>query len=217
MFGLLALGGAVIGGLAQNSASKRATRAQTNAANQNMELQRETRDMQMERFAPWERGGLNAFNALTRELSGGFQASPGYQFALDEGQRAIEGSAAASGNVLSGATMKALQDRGIGMANQEYGNYLNRLTGLAGMGQASAANSAAAIGNYGVSAGNALNNIGNAQSAGAIAQGNAWAGGINNALGGYMMGQMAGGPSPSINLPMGSAANQAVFGNGSWF
>lgn len=118
----------------------------------------------------------------------GFQATPGYQFALDQGQAAIDNSAASRGNLFSGATLKAQQEYGTGMANQEYGNYLNRLMGQASQGQAAAANTANAGANYGSSAGTAYANMGNAQAAGHIGQANALTGGINNAIGafGYM-------------------------------
>lgn len=126
---------------------------------------------------------------------GGFEASPGYKFALDQGQAAIDGSAAARGNVFSGATLKAQQEFGTGLAQQEYGNFLNRLTGQASQGQAAAGNIATAGSNYASGAGNALANMGNAQAAGYIGQANALNGAINNGLTawGYMK-------SPSANM-----------------
>ncbi|MEX0319019.1 MAG: hypothetical protein AB3N21_13760 [Ruegeria sp.] len=113
----------------------------------------------------------------------GFQETPGYKFALEQGIDAIDASAASRGNLFSGATLKAQQRHGIGLANQEYGNFLNRLTGGASQGQASAANIANAGVNFTSGAESALGRIGNAQAAGAIAGGNAFTGGISNALG----------------------------------
>lgn len=49
-----------------------------------------------------------------------FRAGPGYQFQQREGQRAVEGAAAAQGGMLSGATLAALQDRRQGLADQTY-------------------------------------------------------------------------------------------------
>lgn len=118
----------------------------------------------------------------------GFQATPGYQFALDQGQAAIDNSAASRGNLFSGATLKAQQEYGTGMANQEYGNYLNRLMGQASQGQAAAGNIANAGVNYSSGASTAYGNMGNAQAAGAIGQGNAISGAFDNIAGsfGYM-------------------------------
>lgn len=113
----------------------------------------------------------------------GFQKTPGYDFQLGQGLDAIDNSAASRGNVFSGATMKAAQTFGQGLANQEYGNYLNRLTGLAGSGQAAAGNAANAGANFAAGTGNALANLGNAQAAGYIGQANAINSGINNAVG----------------------------------
>ena len=66
----------------------------------------------------------------------GFQQTPGYQFALDQGQRGLANAMNAAGvGRDSGALRVALSDHAMGMANQEYGSYISRLAGLAGMGQ----------------------------------------------------------------------------------
>jgi len=71
-----------------------------------------------------------------------FQQSPGYQWQMAEGQRAVESSAAAQGLLRSGATMKALQERGQQLANTDFGNYYNRLMDMSKLGQTSAAGGA---------------------------------------------------------------------------
>jgi hypothetical protein len=55
-----------------------------------------------------------------------FYTSPGYQYRLDEGLRAVDAGAAARGMLRSGATLKAEQAFGEGLAAQEYGNYYTR-------------------------------------------------------------------------------------------
>jgi len=50
-----------------------------------------------------------------------FQRDPGYQHRLDEGQRMIEGSAAARGSLKSGQTLRDLTSFAQGEASQEYG------------------------------------------------------------------------------------------------
>lgn len=124
----------------------------------------------------------------------GFTATPGYQFRVDEGNNAINAMAGARGGLVSGATMQALQERGQNLATEEYGNYMNRLSGLTGMGMSAAGNQASAGANYASGASNALANQGNAQAAGAIGQGNALMGGINTGLNiyGYMQGMNGG-------------------------
>lgn len=88
--------------------------------------------------------------------------STGYQFRLGQGQQAITSSNAARGLLNSGATLKAMQRYGQGLASGEFSNYLNQLGGLSGaglqagsaIGNAAAAGGAAA-GKYTVAAGQA--------------------------------------------------------------
>lgn len=103
----------------------------------------------------------------------GFTGTPGYQFQLDEGAQAVDRSAAARGGLFSGATMKASQRFGQGVAAQEYGNYLARLGGLAGAGSSATAGTAAAGASSASQQGNALMQAGNARASGyqAIGQG----------------------------------------------
>lgn len=55
-----------------------------------------------------------------------------YRFRLNEGQQAIERSAAAKGMLRSGNTLAALANYGQGAASQEYGNEVSRLGALTG-------------------------------------------------------------------------------------
>lgn len=55
-----------------------------------------------------------------------FQADPGYQFRLNEGLRGVNAASAARGKLRSGDAAKALQERGDGLASQEYGNWFQR-------------------------------------------------------------------------------------------
>lgn len=118
---------------------------------------------------------------------------PGYQFRINEANKALQRSAAAKGNLLSGGMLKELSDLNQNLASQEYGNAWNRyqtnrgnkfnmLSTVAGLGQ----NTAGTLGGYGLNTaanmGNNWANMGNAQAASALAQSNAWTGGINNAL-----------------------------------
>lgn len=98
---------------------------------------------------PYFNAGTGALNQLTNALGlngaegnqnalSAFTASPGYQFQLQQGVNALDRSAAARGNLYSGAQGRALTEYGQGVANQEFGNYLNRLAGVAGAGQGAA-------------------------------------------------------------------------------
>jgi hypothetical protein len=67
------------------------------------------------------------FGDFTRNFSmADYQADPGYAFRLKEGLKAAEGSAAARGGLLSGATTRGVQRRAQDLASQEYGNAYDR-------------------------------------------------------------------------------------------
>ena len=77
--------------------------------------------------------GQNGPDAAARGMSQ-FTASPGYQYQLDQGLKAVDHGAAARGILRSGATLQAEQTLGANLANQDFGSYLGRLNGLAGIG-----------------------------------------------------------------------------------
>lgn len=131
---------------------------------------------------------------------GGYEMSEGRRFRLNEGLNAIDNSAASSGGLFSGATLKAIQGYGEGMAAQGYENYLNRLTAGAAGGQAAAANQANAGANFAAGGASAYANMGNAGAAGAIGVGNALQNGLSNGLGlwNYQKQQTATKPNTSI-------------------
>jgi hypothetical protein len=70
----------------------------------------------------------------TPDLSG-FTTGPDYQFNLAEGQKAIDRSLSARGKALSGQGVKEGVRYASGMASGEFGNYVNRLSAMAGIGQ----------------------------------------------------------------------------------
>lgn len=54
------------------------------------------------------------------------KADPGYQFRFQQGQEAVENSAAAKGSLLGGNTLRALNEYGQGFASNEFGNVNQR-------------------------------------------------------------------------------------------
>ena len=119
----------------------------------------------------------------------GFQETPGYQFQLEQGQKALERNAAARGIRLGGASMQEAQRMGQGYANQEYGNYYNRLAGLAGVGQTAVGTSAQVGQNTANSIGNALMAGGDARASGYQGMNNAFQGAMGNMFSIYGMKQ----------------------------
>ena len=126
---------------------------------------------------------------------------PGYQFRLSEGMKALESSASARGNLLSGSTLKGIQRYGQDMASQEYQNAFNRyqaersgtlnpLQSLAGVGQ-STANTLGTMGmNYANQAGEAYQGAANARASGYVGQANAFGNAIGNISNQYYQNQL---------------------------
>lgn len=90
--------------------------------------------------------GLNGADGNTAATSA-FQAGPGYQFALDQGTQAALRGASAGGMLNSGNTLTALAGFGQGLANQEYGSWLDRLQGQSAQGLQAASGQAQGYGN----------------------------------------------------------------------
>lgn len=122
---------------------------------------------------------------LTRKFSAAdFEADPGYQFQIAEGEQAANRAAAARGGYNSGRTLKELMRYGQGLASTTYqdaynryntdqSNLYNRLAGIAGTGQTAATTLGNAGANYAANVGNTLTGGANAQAASRIAGANA--------------------------------------------
>jgi hypothetical protein len=140
-----------------------------------------------------------AYGSLMRNFSAAdMQADPvyqsGLQFGLDEGTKGINRMAAASGNSLSGATLKALtrfgNDYGSTKANESFNRFninrdstYNKLAAIAGTGQ-TATNQVGTLGvKTGASVGDNMITGGMLRGAGAIGQTNALTGMMNNIYG----------------------------------
>jgi len=161
-----------------------------------------------------EAGGLNK-----RYKDFSFEAEPGYQFRMGEGQNNVNNKMAASGSLLSGAALKALTRFNQDYASNEYGNAYgrysndraaysadntneyNRLMGIQGVGQ-NAVNSVSGI------AANAQGQISNAYQGIASGQQNA-SNQLANSQGNYYNNLMS---NNNANANASAAYNNA-FGN----
>lgn len=148
-------------------------------------------------FEPWRATGQQANDGVSRLLAdpSSVRSLPGYQFQMDEGQRALDHSATSKGNLFSGAAAKDTLRFSQGLADQSYGNQLQRLLGvsqqgLGATGQAEQGRLGANQAAYGQDF-NSAGTIGQGQIAGA----NAETQGIQNLLGtaAYLGGAAIGG------------------------
>ena len=128
--------------------------------------------------------------------------TPGYEFRLEEGRRALNANRSAGG-VSGGELMRDFARFNQGVASDFYRDYANRLANLAGTGQQASTQLGSQGITTGQSIGNSLINAGNARASGIIGQGNAF----NQFLGGLAQGfgngtfSFGGGSSkPSGNL-----------------
>lgn len=80
--------------------------------------------------------GLNGDASVQEAAFDRFKDSSGYQFKMDEGQRAITTSNAAKGLLQSGSTLKSLARFGTGLADSTFNSYMDQLTGQQQMGLA---------------------------------------------------------------------------------
>jgi len=92
--------------------------------------------------------GLNGQGAANAAM-GNFQKSPGYQWSFDQGLRGVDAGAAAKGMLRSGATLKAEQTFGTGLADQEFQKYYSNLMGVSQLGESAAAGGAYTAANAG--------------------------------------------------------------------
>ena len=178
-------------GQRQQQAAQQAMGQQQASTDQQLNLLTQMYNQQRQDSTPYREAGQQAVGQFAGQVGGGFQTSPGYEFAQNEAMRGVMANQSARGLVNSGSTLRALQDRSVGLANQEYGNYMNRLASLAGLGQTASSGQAGQM--YGQQAAGvmgqgtqAANNY-MTQGAGAAASGqvqgaNALMGGANNLL-----------------------------------
>ena len=184
-----AIGGSALLGAAS---SRSAARTQAASADRAAELQREQFERQIELQEPWRQAGINALGRMGTGFTGQVDLTqdPGYAFRLEQGQKALERSAAARGGLISGNTGGALQQFGQGLASQEYQNAYNRAltqynttAALAGVGQTATNQLGAAGQNYAMNAGNAYGAAGQARASGYMGMANAIGGGVGQYMG----------------------------------
>jgi len=215
---LTGLGSAAISSLASlyganriGKAASTAANIGTGAADRASQLQQSQYDQTRADLAPYRAAGTNALAQLTAGTAPGgqftkqfgmsdFEQDPGYGFRMSEGLKALDRTAAARGNLLSGATLKGAQRYGQDLGSQEYerafaraqtnrSNILNPLQSLAGVGQTSTNQGIAAGQNFATNVGNlGMSAAGDQANAGlAAAQANRSAyGTIGNAFSNYL-------------------------------
>lgn len=169
MFNLIGNGAATttrVGGVAGGYfASNRAARKEGMASRETLDYGKAREEAALGYLDPYSGAGEEALSPLTGLLTGKqyntktgeydpineqqrmglFQTSPGYQFRIDQAQKAIQNSQAARGNLLSGGALKELSQMNQGLAAGEYTNYIDQLMRMAGSGQQAAGQQASIV------------------------------------------------------------------------
>lgn len=223
--GLIAGQGAKSGAKTQAAAADRASELSNQQYQQTRTDQLALLGQQREDNKPYREAGYGALSQLVGGMAPGgdlnrsftmadYQADPGMQFRLEQGEQGINRAATASGARYSGATLKALARFNSGLASQEYGaahsrftsdigNRFNRLSALAGTGQTAVSqtgqagqNAYGAIGQAGqqnaMNMGNAAQNAASARASGYTGIGNAINGTLGTMANAYQQNQMMG-------------------------
>ena len=140
-------------------------------------------------------GGVtgNTATANDNDPFADFYASPDYQFRQKESMKAIERSAAARGNLRSGATMKAIGADAGARASAEWNSYVDRLSALAGVGQSATASNAALGQSFASNMSQNYTNAGNARASAYANTGSAINNGISNVTSAYLYNRGFGG------------------------
>ncbi|MCW5141058.1 hypothetical protein [Burkholderia cenocepacia] len=226
--GLVSAGASLLGGMLGSDASQNAAATQAEAARYAADMQWKQFEQTRQDLAPYLQLGTASINPLLMAMgytpqydadgkitgmgvnpnnplqqpfkfdASDLENTPGYQFNLKQGMKAVDNSNAARGLGLSGAQLKGISDYTTGLAQntyqQQFGNALtgyqtnynsaannvNRLLGLMQTGQNSAAQVGSMGANAAAGAGNLLTQAGNATAAGQMGSANAWGNALSN-------------------------------------
>lgn len=122
---------------AQNQATQQAMFVQAQQAAQAQNALQQGQQQATAAYQPYQTAGAGAINQLAQlygptgeytqmPTMAQLQMDPSYAFREQQGMKALQQSAAARGGLLSGTTLKGIQNYGQGLASTEYGNAYNR-------------------------------------------------------------------------------------------
>lgn len=254
--GLLSAGigaaGSLFGGLFGGSASGKASKEYIQALKQAQQFMQQQEQQGLQNYQPYLGAGSQATGTLAQMLgtpgkglltpwTQQFTAptaeqaaqTPGYQFQLQEGEKALQNSAAGKGGLLSGRTLADLNNYAQGTASSNYQNVFNnaltqynsaystflnnqnntysRLMGLSNEGLSAAGGAGNLIQGVGGDIASLMGQQGAAAAAGTLGTANSWTNafsGISNALqGGLTLASLNGAfaPNPTSGMSMGGA------------
>lgn len=145
-----------------------------------------------------------------------FIKSPGFNFRVQEGVDALDRSAAARGQLLSGQQRKEVLDFGQNLASAEFNSFVDRLASFAGIGQTTGAQIGQLGANAALAQGSFIQQAGGQRASGLIGAANALAAGQarheNNAISIFSAFAGAGGGAAGGAAAAGCAIAREVYG-----
>jgi hypothetical protein len=156
----------VVGGYLSNKQANKGNKAAQQGQQGGIDEQRREYDQTRQDQLPWLQAGQDALGRQQSFLDGdwsGFENAPDYKFAVDQGLKLSDRSAAARGALFAGGHEADLVQLGQGLATQNADNYWNKLAGRAGQGMTTAQNLGDLGANMATNIGNAYANIGQAR------------------------------------------------------
>jgi len=230
----LSVGGSLVSGLMSSNAAQSAADTQAQTAANQAQLQQNIFNTQNAQLAPARATGYSGLNTIGSMLPGTTQTydaqgnpigtqtgtgylthqfnaqdlnanlAPNYQWQLGQGQQATNAQSNATGGLVGGNSLKALQDYTQNFAGNAYqqafanyntqrGNIYNTLASIAGLGQTAQNASNTLASNYGTNAANLATGGAAAQAAGTVGSANALGGAIGNAANMYSLSNILGG------------------------
>lgn len=186
----------IFGSMKAAEGQDKALTAETAANDKSLALQKEIFTSNKAGAKPWIKAGKEALKTVTQKMADGswdmskygmddLVEDPGYQFRLQQGERALDRAASARGKFLSGDQLKFLDDYNQESASQEFGNAYartrtndldeyGRLMDASEAGRGSQAALSGVATNYANASGNILANQGAQAGAAAVNTGNIW-------------------------------------------
>ena len=137
-------GSSILGGILGSNASQKASKEQIQAEQQAEQVLEQQEGTALGNYSPYLQAGAEATGTLSQMLGTPGQglltpwtqtftaptaaqaaATPGYQFQLQQGEAALQNSAAGQGGLLSGATLAGMNNYAQGVASTNYQNTFN--------------------------------------------------------------------------------------------
>lgn len=204
-----------------SKAAKSAAGAQKEAADTATAEQRRQFDVSQQQAEPFRQAGLQALGQqqallglsgvpAQQEALQQFQESPGQSFLRERGEQAILRQASATGGLGGARVQEALQQQGIGFAQQDLQNQLARLAGMAGQGQAVTGNIAQLGAGMAANVGNLAMQGGQAQASGILGAQQAQARPLSMIQAGLTGGSI-GQQTPGVGFQQGFASGLSRF------